>query len=129
MGRFARVVGVAGLVGAVLLAAVVATPAGTPVQKLRIKIDGKADGAGYIKFSFTPTGAETKVIDVPVADNDREEEIADSVAKALSVALGERFRVDTKGGDKVEVKGKEKKDTFTLMVSELSVRGVSVSLD
>ncbi len=127
--RVGRVLGVAGLLGAVLLAGILAAPAETPVQKLRIKVDGKANGSGYIKLAVTPTGAGTQIVEVPVADRDHKDVIAAAMAKALAVALGDAFKVDTKGGDKVEVRGKEKKNTLTLTVSELSVRGVSVTLD
>ncbi|MCU0232297.1 MAG: hypothetical protein MUC67_13160, partial [Acidobacteria bacterium] len=68
------------LVGIVLALAVGAALAQSPVTKLRIEIDGKADGNGYINFTFTPATGEAKVIQVPVTDRDREEAISEGIA-------------------------------------------------
>jgi len=113
---------------ALLAAAFGAALAQTPVTGAKIKIDGRAEGNGYINLKFTPSGGEAQTIQVPVVDRDREEAIAQSMAKALTVALGEGYKVDTRGNDKVEVKTKDKKKPFTLVVAEFSVKDVSVKI-
>ncbi|MCU0253154.1 MAG: hypothetical protein MUE47_01310 [Acidobacteria bacterium] len=116
------------LVGIVLVVAVGAALAQSPVTKLRIEVDGKADGNGYINFTFTPATGEAKVVQVPVTDRDREETISEGIAKAFKVALGEAYRVDTRGDDEVKVEARDKKNAFSIAVTDLSVRGVSVKL-
>ncbi|MCU0225918.1 MAG: hypothetical protein MUF27_18035 [Acidobacteria bacterium] len=99
-----------------------------PVTKLRIEVDGKADGNGYINFTFTPATGEALKIEVPVVDRDREEAISAGIAKAFKVALGDAYRVDTRGNDEVKIEARDKKNAFQVAVSDLSVKGVSVKL-
>ncbi len=98
------------------------------MTRARIEIDGRADSNGYINFSFTPAAGEVKEVQVPVADRDREEAISEAIAKAFKVALGDAYRVDTRGDDEVKIEARDKKNAFTLAVKELSVKGVSVKL-
>jgi len=123
--RIARLA-LAGLVVALAFGAALAE---SPVTRLKIEIDGRADGNGYIKFGFTPATGEVKEIEVPVADRDREEAISGAIAKAFKVALGDAYRVDTRGKDEVKVEAREKKNAFTITVKEMSVKGVSVKLN
>ena len=116
------------LVGLVVAVAGAVALAESPVTKQRIEFDGKASGNGYIKFGFTPATGEAKEIEVPVADRDREEAISEATAKAFKVALGDAYRVDTRGDDEVKIEAREKKNAFTIMLKELSVKGVSVKL-
>jgi hypothetical protein len=121
IARLALVAIVAGLAFGAALAQ-------SPATKARIEVDGRADSNGYITFAFTPATGEVKEVQVPVADRDREEAISASIAKALKVALGDAYRVDTRGKDEVKVEARDKKNAFTITVKELSVKGVSVKL-
>jgi hypothetical protein len=116
------------LVGIAAALALGAALAEAPVTRARIEIDGRADSNGYINFSFTPATGEVKEVQVPVADRDREEAISEAIAKAFKVALGDAYRVDTRGDDEVKIEARDKKNAFTLAVKELSVKGVSVKL-
>lgn len=116
------------LVGIAVALAFGAALAETPVTRQRIEFDGKADGNGYVKFAFTPATGEVREIEVPVVDRDREEAISEAAAKAFKVALGDAYRVDTKGSDEVKIEARDKKNAFTVTVKELSVKGVSVKL-
>jgi len=116
------------LVGIAVALVFGAALAASPVSKARIEIDGKADGNGYLKFGFAPATGEAKEIEVPVVDRDREEAISQAIAKAFKVALGDAYRVDTRGKDEVKIEARDKKNAFTLTVKELSVKGVSVEL-
>ncbi len=116
------------LAALVLALACGAALAQAPMTKLRIEVDGKADGNGYINFTFTPATGEAKQIQVPVTDRDREEAISEGIAKAFKVALGDAYRVDTRGKDEVKIEARDKKNAFLVAVSDLSVKGVSVKL-
>ncbi len=122
-----RIAGLAliGIVAALVFGAALAE---SPVTRARIEIDGRADSNGYINFGFTPATGEVKEIQIPVADRDREAAISEAIAKAFKVALGDAYRVDTRGDDEVKIEAREKKNAFTLAVKELSVKGVSVKL-
>lgn len=124
-----RVVAAVTVMAALILtgAMALAQDAPPPVEKVKIVVDNKAKSNGEIHFTFTPSGGEPKEIRVTVAKGMGKQAICRDIAKELTVAVGEGYRVDHYDDDKVKVEGK-KGETFSLTLAGQTVTGISIAL-
>jgi hypothetical protein len=119
--------------------AAAAAPAPTPVplapaaaapmvESIKIIIDDKAKTDGEIRFNFTPAGGTPVAIRVTVAKKMNNKEVAQDLAKELTVALGPDFKVDRYDPDKIKISAKKKDAKFQLTLAALTANGLSVRL-
>jgi hypothetical protein len=125
MKRVMAVVGLAALMAMVLAPAGAAT---TELRDVKIVVGGKAKSNGDIKFSFTPTGGEAKVITVTIAAKMAPEDTAKDIEKEFKVALGDAYVVERPDALKVRIEAQKDGAGFTLSITEVTVPGVSVKM-
>jgi hypothetical protein len=104
-----------------------AAPAVPVVKEVKIIIDNKAKSDGEIRFHFGPEGGTAKEIRVTVAKDMNKKEICRDIAKELSVAAGEAYKVDQYDDDKVKVEAKSDAK-FSLTLSGQTVSGLTITL-
>jgi len=105
-----------------------ATVPGAPmVESVKVLFEDKAKNDGELVLTFTPEGGAAKTIQVTIAKKMDRKDVARDVAKELSVALGDGYKVDRYDADKIKIEGK-KNAKFSLTVSSLTANGLSVRL-
>jgi hypothetical protein len=97
------------------------------VKDMAIVCDGKVKADGKIELVFTPQGGEAKTISVTVQKGMKEEESCRDIAKELSVALGDAYRVHQYDPDKVKVQGSDKA-MFSLSLGAMTAQGISLRM-
>ena len=116
------------LATALLLAALPAFAA--PSNKWRIQCSEGAKSAGELVFAFTPEGAATFEVTVPVADGTSENGVARTIRDAFRTKLdGAKFKVEVDDGEDVLVKKKGRQPDFDLKLVSNSVEAVRILLD
>lgn len=96
------------------------------VDEARIVIEDKAKANGKIEIVFTAEGAAPTTVTVLVAEKMNAKEVAEDLAKNLTVTLGEGYKVD-RNDEKIDIKAKNKK-TFSVAVGSVTVPGMSVKI-
>ncbi len=111
-------------------AASLALPAfADPSNKWRIEFDGKADSSGEIELSLRPVNGTPTSIVVPVADDTRENAVAQQVRDALASTFGSVYQVEVDDGEDVLVKARGGTADFEVAVIRNTVDGIDVELD
>lgn len=105
-----------------------AAPVGAMVDKIKIVVDNKAKSTGEISFRFVPQGGAGKDIRVTIQEGMGKKDVCQDIAKELSIALGDGFKVDQYDKDKIKVEGRGKNVMFSLTITALTVNGLSVML-
>jgi hypothetical protein len=104
-----------------------AAPAAPMVESIKIIFDDKAKNDGQIVLVFTPAGGAAKSVSVTIQKKMDRKDVARDVAKELSVALGDGYKVDRYDPDKIKVSGK-KDAKFSLTIASMTANGLSVRL-
>ena len=101
-----------------------------------VEVDGKSTSSGTINFKITfepgvdVAAREAVTIDVQVANDTGENDIADIISNSFRAVLGdEEFEVDVKSGEKVEIESKGETPNFVLEITASSIQGISLELD
>ena len=111
-------------------AAALALPAfADPSNKWRIEFDGKADRSGEIELSLTPVNGTPVSVVVPVADDTRENRVAQRVRDALATKFGSVYHVEVDDGEDVLVKAEGGTPDFEVAVVRNTVDGIDIELD
>jgi hypothetical protein len=109
-------------------AAPLAVPAVAMVDSIKVVLEDKAKSDGEIRFEFTPAGGQPKGIRVTVAKKMSNKDVAEDLAKELTVALGPDYKVDRYDADKIKISAKKKDATFSLTLASVTATGLSVRL-
>lgn len=102
-------------------------PAGPMVEKAQVICDGKVKSDGVVELVVTPQGGAPAQIRVTLQKKMDKQEVCRDVAKELSVALGEKFKVDD-GGDKVTIEAKEKHAKFSISIGAMTATGSTIQI-
>ena len=101
-----------------------------------VEVDGKSTSSGTINFKITfepgvdVAAREAVTIDVQVANDTGENDVADIISNSFRAVLGdEEFEVDVKSGEKVEIESKGETPNFVLEITASSIQGISLELD
>lgn len=103
-----------------------AEDAGTFVDKVKLVLDGKAKANGEITVMVAFADGEKKDVKVTVAEKMHKQAIARDLAKELTVALGEGYKVDQYDDDKIKIEAKKDAKPFAVQVGGVAVQGVSI---
>lgn len=123
---------IGGCARAFLLAAAasLALPAfADPSDKWRIEFDGKADRSGEIELALTPENGSPVSVVVSVADDTRENAVAQRVRDALATTFGSAYQVELDDGEDVLVKARGGTADFEVTVVRNTVDGIDIDLD
>jgi len=97
-------------------------------ESFQIVVDGKSQTAGTFTMVFTPVKEEGTKFTVNVIQKMGKKRIAQDVAKELTLAAGNRYKVK-QNGNKVVIKRVDKKQpTFALEITEQKLSGVSLMI-
>lgn len=101
-----------------------------------VEVDGKSTSSGTINFKITfepgvdVAAREAVTIDVQVANDTGENDIAEIISNSFRAVLGdEEFEVDVKSGEKVEIESRGETPDFVLEITASSIQGISLELD
>jgi len=118
------------LVGLVFASVLFANAASAKHDESIIEVDNKSQGAGEIKFKFTPVGGEPQEIKVGIIEKMQPSEIARDIMKAFDLALGDDYQVKMKSDQSVSIEGnpkvKDREIKFAIAIAGVDVPGVSV---
>jgi len=116
---------------ATLASAETPAPAAAPAPAMSgekvVVCDGKAKSDGKVEFHFTPQGGEAATVSVTLQKGMKKQDACRDIAKELSVALGDKYKVVQYDDDKVKVEGKDKAQ-FALTLGAMTVEGFSVRM-
>lgn len=87
----------AGMLGASVLAAQVSQHPVSTFESAEITIDHRADADGFIRVRLEPVGRSPIDTIVDVLKRDGENEIAENISRALSVAAAQEFEIRRNG--------------------------------
>ena len=90
----------------------------TPFSEASITVQNRADADGYVRFRVQPVGGQAVEATVDVLQRMGENDIADDIAKALTVALPSAYRASTAGGENVRIRKEDRAAAdFTIEVA------------
>jgi hypothetical protein len=93
-----------------------------------ITVTGKADDNGTFTIVFTPHGEEGTRFTVNVVKKTKAKKIAADVAKELTLAAGDRYKVKQKDTRVVVAKVHKKESPFALEITEQRLTGVAIMI-
>jgi hypothetical protein len=101
----------------------------------KIEVGGRAKSAGTISFELTfepgedGTAADAISIDVLVADDSKDNEVAGIITNNFEAVLGEdNFKINQSWGENVTVKARGETTDFALAMTNNSVQGISLEI-
>ena len=96
-------------------------------EEAEISINNKAAADGYVRFRITPVGGQAVDLTVDILAKMRENEIADDITKALTLALRGKYEVKG-GGESIRIRKPEKTAAnFTVEVA-FNTPGLGITL-
>ena len=107
-------------------AAAPAAPAAPTVKKAEIACDGKVKNDGAVNLVFTPAGGTAMDVRVTLQKGMGKKDVCRDIAKELSVAAGEKYKVEG-DGDEVNIAGK-KDAKFSIALGGQTATGVTVAI-
>jgi len=101
----------------------------------KISTSGRSSSNGALNFSLTfepgkdGTAADPITIEVLIADNTRDNDIAELISNNFRGKLGEDdFKIDTSWGEHVKVKARGDTPDFVVELSGNTVQGISLEI-
>lgn len=119
-----RVVVAVVLVAAMALVAVQAAK----VDKAIIVVKNKPTSNGEVVFKLTPDSGEAKEIKIGIVEKMKADEVARDIAKEMTLALGEAYKIKVKGSNEVAIQPVNKTTTFDLVISSQTATGLSITI-
>ena len=117
-------------IASVLVLALVAGAAhAVPSNKWRLEFSGAAESDGELVFAVTPDGGVPQDVVVAIGRADGENQIADKVTQALTIAVGQDYYVERDDGEDVLIKRRDGVDLFEVRMVHNTVQGVRVNFD
>jgi len=102
----------------------------------KIEVSGRAKSAGTISFELTykpgedGTAADPVSVDVLVANDARDNDIAEVITNNFEALLGEdAFKINQSWGENVTIKARGDTPDFALALTSSSVQGISIVID
>ena len=94
----------------------------------KITINGKPDANGTFSMVFTPHGGDGTEFTVNVTKGMKAKKIAEDVAKELTLAAGENYKVKLNGNKVVVKKANKKVSPLAIEMSNQKLTGVSIMI-
>ena len=94
----------------------------------KITITGKPDANGTFSMVFTPHGEDGTEFTVNVLKGTAAKKIAADVAKELTLAAGDRYKVKQSGNKVVVKKGNKKEKPLAIEMTNQKLSGVSIMI-
>lgn len=105
-----------------------ADDAGGFLDSAKLVVDGKAKANGELTVVVSFPDGDKKEVKVTVADGMRKQAVTRDLAKELTVALGDGYKVDQYDDDKVKIEAKKDAKPFTVEIGSVAVQGISVKV-
>lgn len=122
--------GRAGLLAAALGLMLALAANAEPSNKWRLEVDGDAGSAGTIVLEIRPVGGEATRVEVPIAQGERENGIAEAIASGLQARLNtQAVTVEVDDGEDVLLKRADGAAELEVLVVSSTVQGVELDLD
>ena len=101
----------------------------TFLPAMSVLVDGKSQAAGVLILVFEPAGGEATQVRVNVVPKTPAKKITEDLAKELTFATGDAYKVKQAGSKKVTVKARSKQVApFSLRIEQQTVNGVSLRI-
>jgi hypothetical protein len=120
---------IATLSAALLLGALANSVLADPANQWRIEFGGQSSTDGTVVLRLNPINGKSIDVETRVPARSGDNHVAQAVADALKLQLGDRYRVETDEGDDVIVRTNGNAPRFELSLARSTLDGVNIDIE